>query len=152
MRHILTAFIIRKVFTMSRTDFDCSELDEYTEKMFQRVCKEYPQKAELFLKERLEDCKSEAISRSPYAEKKGKYKKSKHLKDSWKTKVYKKKTGHTFGVLRNTAPHSHLAENGHVAQNGRWVEGKHMLENTMTAQQPKIDRQIEKLVDDIFDL
>lgn len=136
---------------MSNTEFQIDELDEFTEKMFYKICKEYPKKAENLIKNHMNSAYEEVVSRTPYAEKKGKYKKSRHLKSQWKVKSFKK-PGHTFGVLRNSAPHAHLIEYGHVTKDGGFVEGVHMLENTITHMQPKVDKDIEYLVDKIFDL
>lgn len=135
---------------MSSAEFEMKELDEFTEKAYYQLCTDYPKVASKFMDKKLNECKSEARRRTPRSEKKPKkYKKSRHLQDCWRVKQFKK-PGKTFGVLMNNAPHSHLIEHGHVTKNGGFVEGVHMLENTMTHQQPKIDRDIEKLVDTVF--
>lgn len=126
------------------SEFEVRGLDEYTEKMFKRLTEEYPKEAEKLLKQQVGKCKAEALSRTP----KGPTGK---LKRSWKHK-FKIKKGHQFGVIMNNAPHAHLIENGHVTKNGGWVEGKHMLENTMTHQQPSIDKAIDNFVDKMLDI
>lgn len=134
------------------SSFEVRGLDEYTNKMLKRLTKEYPDITKSFLNQQINACKSEAQKRTPRAVKKPKkYKRSKHLQDNWKTTV-KIKNGQSFAVLKNDSPHAHLIENGHMTKNGGWVEGKHMLEYTMATQQPKIDKAIDKLIDDIFDL
>ena len=152
MKHISIVCSIKRVFIMSNTEFKCDELDEFTEKMFYKLCEQYPKKAENLMKNALNSCKEEVIVRTPRSVKKPKkYRRSKHLQDNWKT-INFKKPGKTFGVLKNSSPHAHLIEYGHVTQNGGFVEGVHMLENTMTHQQPKIDKDIEALVDSTFDI
>ncbi len=133
------------------SSFDINGFDEYTNKMLNRLSKEYPQTTKKFLERQIQSCKNEAINRTPKADKKPKqYRRSKHLKDSWKTQV-RVNSGKTYAILKNDAPHSHLIENGHITKNGGWWEGKHMLENTMTSRQPKIDAAIDRLIDEIFD-
>ena len=135
---------------MSNVEFDCKELDNYVEHMYYELCEDYPKIARRFMEKTVNTCAKEAARRTPRAAKKSKkYRRSRHLQDCWKGKTFNK-PGKTFGVVKNTAPHAHLIEHGHVTQNGGWVEGRHMLENTMTAQQPKVDKQIEKLVDHVF--
>lgn len=146
----------------SGTDFKCDGLNDFTEKMYYKICKEYPEKADKLVDKSLGECKAEVIARTPWAEKKNKkYKNSKHLRDSWEIQKMNKPEK-TFGALRNNAPHAHLIEYGHdIVTHGKkkssrkvigYAEGVHMLKNTMTHQQPKIDARIEKLVDEIFDL
>lgn len=124
-------------------EFDIRGLDDYTNRMFKRLTIEYPKEAEKLMKQTVGNCKAEAISRT----KRGP---TGNLKKRWKHKV-KSKPGKTLGIIQNTAPHAHLVENGHVTKNGGWVEGQHMLENTITNQQPKIDRAIEEFVDRMLD-
>ncbi|ENZ9528915.1 TPA: HK97 gp10 family phage protein [Clostridioides difficile] len=152
MKRILIVFSIKKVFTMSSTDFNANGLDDYTNKLFKRIVKEYPKKAEKLMNISLGKCKGEAIARTPKSDKKlKKYKRAKHMKDNWKTKV-QSKNGNCTGVLKNDSPHAHLIENGWVTKNGGYVEGKHMLQQTMEHQRAKIDKRIEKMVDETFDL
>ena len=131
------------------SSYDVRGLDEYTNKMLNKLSKEYPDKTKKFLEYHIGQCKSEAEYRTPKGKSKGR-KKSKHLKDNWKTKVAVK-NGKAHAVLRNASPHAHLIENGHITKNGGWWEGKHMLENTMTHRQPQIDKAIDKLIDEVFD-
>lgn len=152
MKHILIVCSIKRGFIMSNTEFSCEGLNEYTEKLFYKMCEEYPKEAENLMKNAINSCAEEVISRTPRSVKKPKrYRRSKHLQDRWKVKHFKK-PGKTFGVLKNSAPHAHLIEYGHATQNGGYVEGVHMLENTMTHQQPKIDADIEALVNKTFDI
>lgn len=133
------------------SSFDVSGLDSYTNKMVKRLTQDSPDIMESFLTKQITGCKNEAVSRTPRASKKNKnYKKSKHMQDNWKTSV-KVRKGNANATLSNKSPHAHLIENGHLTKNGGWVEGKHMLQNTMTSRQPRIDSAIEKLVDEIFD-
>lgn len=134
------------------SSFEVRGFDEFTNKMIKKLSKEYPQKTRALLQREIVQCKSEAEYRTPKASKKPKkYKKSKHLKDNWKTKV-SVSNGKSTAVLKNDSPHAHLIENGHITKDGGWWEGKHMLENTMTHRQPIIDRAIDKLIDETFDL
>lgn len=128
---------------MSDSNFNFGELDDWTEKMFKKLEVEYPQKAQQFLRDQVNQCKQEALYRTPKGS-------TGNLKKGWKVKIVKKK-GHYFGVLKNAAPHAHLIENGHITKNGGWWEGQHMLEKTMTNRQPFIDNAIQKLVDDVYD-
>lgn len=137
---------------MSNTEFKCDGLDEFTEKMYYKICDQYPKKAENFIKNTVNSCVEEVIQRTPRSVKKPKkYRRSKHLQDRWKGKTFKK-PGKSMGVIKNSAPHAHLIEYGHATQKGGYVEGVHMLENTMTHQQPKIDAAIEDLVNETFDI
>lgn len=132
------------------SSFEVRGLDEYTNRMVKRLTKEYPKVTESFLNKQINACKSEVESITPVAKKKPqKYKRSKHMKDNWKTSV-KVSNGRSIAILKNNSPHAHLIENGHMTKNGGWVEGKHMLVKTMTKRQPKIDKAIESLVDEIF--
>ncbi|MDS6258725.1 HK97 gp10 family phage protein [Clostridioides difficile] len=152
MKQILIVLFIKKEFTMSSTDFNTNGLDDYTNKLFKRIVKEYPQKAEKLMNTSLGKCKGEAIARTPKSDKKPKkYKRAKHMKDNWKTKV-QSRNGNCTGVLKNDSPHAHLIENGWVTKNGGYVEGKHMLQQTMEHQRAKIDKRIEKMVDETFNL
>lgn len=126
------------------SEFEVRGLDKYTEKMFTRLSKEYPKEAEKLLKQQVGKCKAEALARTPKGP-------TGNLRKGWKHK-FKTKKGHQFGVVMNSAPHAHLIENGHITKNGGWVEGKHMLENTMTHQQPSIDKAIDDFVDRMLDL
>lgn len=128
------------------SNFEVRGLDEYTNKMLRRIEKEYPKESEKFMKGIVGRCKAEAIARTP-VRKEGK---SRGTKKKWKHKIYKKK-GHCFGVVSNASSMVHLIESGHVAENGTYVEGAHMLENTMTNQQPKIDSEIDKFIDRMLD-
>ncbi len=131
--------------------FDVKGFDEYTNKMIKRFSKEYPEKTKSFLEKQIQGCKNEAVNRTPKSDKKPKkYKKSKHLKDNWKTSV-KVSKGNASGQLKNSSPHAHLIENGHFTKDGGWWEGKHMLENTMTSRQPKIDAAIDRFIDNVLD-
>lgn len=133
------------------SNFEVRGLDEYTNNMLNKLGKEYPNEVKKFLNSNIGRCKAEAISRTPKSKKKSKkHKRSKHLKDNWKTSV-KVSNGKANAVLKNASPHAHLIENGHITKNGGWVEGKHMLENTMTRQQPKIDAEIDKFIDKMLD-
>lgn len=133
------------------SSFEVRGLDEYTTRMFKKLTKDYPDISKSFLNNQIKGCKNEVESKTPRAIKKPKkYKRSKHLQDNWKTSV-KVRNGNASAVLKNDSPHAHLIENGHLTKNGGWVEGKHMLRNTMTRRQPKIDAAIDKLVDKIFD-
>lgn len=134
------------------SSFEVRGLDEYTNRILNKLSKEYPEKVESFLNYNIGQCKSEVEYRTPKSKKakKGKKKKGKKLKNNWKTKV-NVKNGKAYATLKNDLPHAHLIENGHITKNGGWWEGKHMLENTMTHRQPQIDRAIDKLVDEIFE-
>lgn len=125
------------------SEFDIRGLDDYTNKMFNKLTKEYPKESEKLLRQTVGKCKSEAIARTKVGP-------TGNLKKRWKHEI-KSKPGHSFGVIKNTAPHAHLVENGHISKNGGWVEGQHMLENTMTNQQPKIDQAIDKFIDKMLD-
>lgn len=125
------------------SDFDVRGLDQYTNRMLNRLSKEYPKEVEKFMKQTVGRAKGEAIART----KKGP---TGNLKKRWKHQV-KSKPGNCMGVIKNTAPHAHLRENGHFNKAGGWVEGDHMLENTMTSQQPKIDAEIDKFIDKMLD-
>ena len=57
---------------MSNTEFKCDELDEFTEKMFYKLCDQYPKKAENLMKNALNSCKEEVIVRTPRSVKKPK--------------------------------------------------------------------------------
>ena len=127
-------------------DFQVRGLDEYTNRMLRRIESKYPKEAEKFINGVVGKCKAEAIARTP-VRKEGK---SRNTKKKWKHKVYKKK-GHYFGVVSNGSKMVHLIESGHVAQNGTWVEGAHMLEKTMTNQQPRIDQEIDRFIDRMLD-
>lgn len=70
MKQILIVFFIKKVFTMSNTDFNMNGLDDYTNKLFKRIVKEYPKKAEKLMNISLGKCKGEAIARTPKSDKK----------------------------------------------------------------------------------
>ncbi len=131
---------------MSKNSFEIRGLDEYTSKMLIRIEKEYPKETEKFLNNIVGKCKAEAIARTP-VRKKGK---SRGTKKKWKHKVYAKR-GHCFGNISNGSKKVHLIENGHMATNGTWVEGAHMLENTMTNKQPWIDKEIDKFIDKMLD-
>lgn len=134
---------------MSNADIDMRELDEFVEHAYYEICEEFPNVAHRFMEKQVNKCKAEAKSRTPRSVKKPKkYKRSKHLQDCWKGITFKK-PGKTLGVLKNTAPHSHLINNGHVTKNGGFVKGVHMLENTMTYLQPSIDKNIEELVEEM---
>lgn len=124
-------------------DLDFSELDKYTQKMLKRLETEYPNEAMKFLTKHINLCKGEAQYRTPKGE-------TGKLKKGWRVKVTKKK-GKIFATIKNSQPHAHLIENGHMTKDGGWWEGKHMLENTMTNRQPFIDRDIDKLINQIFD-
>lgn len=126
------------------SDFDVKGLDKFTENMYQKIAKEYPKKAENLMKKSVGRCKAEAIART----KKGP---TGNLKKRWKHSIKVGKNSVT-GSIKNTAPHAYLRENGHFSKNGGWVEGDHMLGNTMTRQQPKIDADIEKLVDETLNI
>lgn len=128
------------------SDFQVRGFDEYTNRMLRKIEREYPQEAEKFLNRVVGKCKAEAIARTPVRSKG----KSRKTKKKWKHKI-KKKKGHYFGTISNSSKVGHLIENGHVAQNGTWVQGAHMLENTMTSKQPWIDAEIDKLIDRILD-
>ncbi|WP_276704229.1 HK97 gp10 family phage protein [Romboutsia ilealis] len=128
------------------SSFEVRGLDEYTNKMLIRIEKEYPKEAEKFINNIVGKCKAEVISRTP-VRKEGK---SRCTKKKWKHKIYKKK-GHYFGTISNASKKVHLIEGGHIAENGRWVEGAHMLENTMTNRQPWIDKEIDKFIDRMLD-
>ena len=133
------------------SSYEVRGLDDYTNRMLKKLSKEYPEKTKKFLEYQIGQCKAEAQYRTPKSSQKSKkYKKSKHLKDNWKTKVTVK-NGQAFAVLKNASPHAHLIENGHMTKDGGWWEGKHMLENTMTHRQPQIDKAIDKLIDEVFD-
>jgi hypothetical protein len=125
--------------------FKINGLDEYTKKMITRLEKEYPKQSKKFMEDIVTRCKNEAIERTP-VRKKGK---SRGTKKKWKQNIYSKK-GHCFGVVKNSSKMVHLIESGHMAENGTWVEGAHMLENTMTNQQPKIDRAIDSFIDEML--
>lgn len=129
---------------MSNDLIDFSGLDAWTEKVFEKLEKEYPEKVNDFLTKQMEQCKAEAV----YRTKKGP---TGNLKKAWKVKIIKR-NGHNFGVLKNSSPHAPLIESGHITKNGGWFEGHHMLEKTMTNRQPFIDKEIEKLVDEIYDI
>ena len=131
------------------SSFEVRGLDEYTNKMIKRLTSEYPHIAENFLKKQINVCKNEVESITPVAKKPKKYKRSKHLRDTWKTTV-KVSKGKNIAILRNSSPHAHLIENGHLTKNGGWIEGKHMLTKTMTKRQPLIDKAIENLIDEVF--
>jgi hypothetical protein len=126
--------------------FEIKGLDEYTKNMITRLEKEYPVEVGRFMEDIVVRCKNEAIQRTP-VRKEGK---SRGTKKKWKHSVTNKK-GHCFGVIKNSSKMVHLIESGHIAENGTWVEGAHMLENTMTNQQPKIDRAIDSFIDEMFD-
>ena len=133
------------------SSYEVRGLDEYTNKMVKRLAKESPKMMKSFLETQINGCKNEVIPKTPRATKKPKkYKRSKHMQDNWKT-IVKVENGRCFAVLKNNSPHAHLLENGHLTKNGGWVEGKHMLENTMTSRQPKIDKAIDTLINQIFD-
>ncbi|EGT4532626.1 HK97 gp10 family phage protein [Clostridioides difficile] len=137
---------------MSSTDFNTNSLDDYTNKLFKRIVKEYPKKAEKLMNISLGKCKGEAIARTPKSDKKPKkYKRAKHMKDNWKTKA-QARNGNYTGVLKNDSPHAHLLENGWSIKNGGYIEGKHILQQTMEHQRAKIDKRIEKMVDETFNL
>lgn len=131
---------------MSRTEFNVDGLYENINQIL-KIEKSYPKEANKFINNVLGKCKAEVIARTP-VRKKGK---SKKTKKKWKHKVHKRGDRH-FGVLSNSSENIYLIENGHVAQNGRWIEGAHMLENTITNKQPWIDREIEKFVDKMLDV
>ena len=124
-------------------EYSIKGLDDYTSKMFNKLGKEYPKEVKKFMRTTVNNCKKEALSRTP----KGK---TGNLKKGWRTSV-RAKAGNCMGSITNKAPHAHLLENGHFDKAGGWVEGVHMLENTMTNQQPKIDKSIEEFVDDMLD-
>lgn len=54
---------------------------------------------------------------------------------------------------RKVAPHTHLIENGHkVVRNGKvvgWVEGKHMYRNALNELANELERDAEKMLDDL---
>ncbi|UEL47353.1 HK97 gp10 family phage protein [Terrisporobacter hibernicus] len=128
------------------SEFDVRGLDEYTNRMLRQIENKYPKEAEKFINKVVGRCKAEAIARTPVRQKG----KSKKTKKKWKHKVYKKR-GNYFGVVSNASNKIHLIENGHVAENGTWVEGAHMLENTITNQQPRIDQEIDRFIDKMLD-
>ncbi|SJO77864.1 Uncharacterised protein [Clostridioides difficile] len=143
---------IKKVFTTSNTDFNVGGLDNYTNRIINRLAKEYPKEAKKLMNGIVGGCKGEAIARTPKSDKKPKkYRRSKHMKDNWKTKVTQKK-GNCMGLLKNNSPHAHLQENGWSTKNGGYVEGKHMLQQTMEHQSPKIDKKVDKFLDKMFNL
>lgn len=126
------------------SEFDVRGLDEYTNRMFNKLTKQYPKEAKKLMQQTVGKCKAEALARTPEGP-------TGNLKKGWKHQI-NSRTGNIFGVVKNTAPHAHLLESGHITKSGGWVEGKHMLENTMTNQQPKIDKSIEDFVDKILDI
>ena len=129
--------------------FEIKGLDDYTANMMRVLEDEYPKMVEKFIEKELNRCLNEVKERTPEG-KKAKSK-SKKLKEGWKVEIKKRKdNGRCYGRLKNARPHAHLIENGHITKNGGFVPGVHMLENTMTHQQPKIDRNIESLVDEVF--
>lgn len=125
------------------SDFNVRGLDDYTNRMFNRFTKEYPKEAEKLMKRTVGRCKGEALARTPMGA-------TGNLKKRWKHQI-KSKSGNCTGIIKNTAPHAHLIENGHITKNGGWVEGKHMLENTINNQQPKIDSDIDNFIDKMLD-
>lgn len=83
-------------------------------------------------------------------------KKSKHMKDRWKSEV-KGISGNDLEYdLFSTAPHFHLVERGHakVTPGGRvvgFVPGKHFFQKTVQQFQAsgEVDKQLEKFMKDI---
>lgn len=129
-------------------DLDFSELDSFTEKMWDKVNRDYPEKAEKVVKKCVYRAKNVAKNNTPVR----KYGQSTRTKDKWVGSV-KKRSNKTLGIVKLRSRKGHLIEHGHIdADTGAFVEGAHMLERTMTGEQPKIDRDIEKMVDDIFNL
>lgn len=129
-------------------DLDYSGLDAYTEKLWHRVEKEYPEESKKLVRKCAYRARSVAKNNTPVR----KYGKSTRTKDKWVTSVRNKKNK-TLGIIRLNSNKGHLIEYGHIDKNtGAFIEGAHMLEKTMAGEQPKIDRDIEKLVDEIFDL
>lgn len=135
-------------------------------KAFERCEKKYPDKADAFLMSQGQAVNKRTKSLTPVRTKK--------LRNSWRLKKVKVYKGGKVRVVRiqSAAPHAHLIEQGHeivrggrtrergrnlnraqrlargIASGGR-VEGKHMLEKSISEAQASFESGAKKLLDNI---
>lgn len=124
------------------SNLDFSELDEWTEKIWNKAQNEYPAKA----KKVIEKCCKRAVNTAK-ANTPEQAEGSTHTKKKWKYKVSKKNKKGTMGKIFLASKKGHLIEFGHVAANGRFVEGAHMLEKTLATEENAIKTEISTFVD-----
>lgn len=133
---------------MADVEFSVSGLDDFVLDLFRKCEEKYPRESQEMVKECVKRCKQTAAANTP-VRKKGK---SSKTKSKWRQKV-KRSDKKTLGIVYLKSGKGHLIENGHIdSDTGRFVPGAHMLEKTMAQEQPRIDRDIEKLVERVFDL
>jgi len=146
-------------------DIDVFGFDEL-EKAFKRCEKNYPNQADAFLMAQGQAVNKKTKSLSPVRTKK--------LRNSWKLKKVKLYKSGKVRVVRiqSAAPHAHLIEYGHEIvrggktrergrklnrvqrsvrgiKSGGFVEGKHMLEKSMSEAQSSFESGAKKLLDRI---
>lgn len=134
------------------------------EKAFKRCEKNYPNQADAFLMAEGQAVNKKTKSLTPVRTKK--------LRNSWRLKKVKQYKSGKVRVVRiqSTAPHAHLVELGHeVVSGGRtrergrtlnrvqrsargiksggYVEGKHMLEKSISEARTKFESGAQKMLD-----
>lgn len=138
------------------------------EKAFKRCEKRYPSEADAFLMAQGQAVNKRTKALTPV--------KTKKLRNSWRLKKVKLYKDGKVRVVReqSAAPHAHLIELGHeIVRGGRtrergrklnrvqlnargiktggYVEGKHMLEKSLSEAQSKFESGAKKLLDKITD-
>lgn len=151
---------------MART-VDVFGFDEL-EKAFKRCEKRYPNAADAFLMAEGQAVNKRTKALTPVRTRK--------LRNSWRLKKVKLYKGGKVRVVREqtTAPHGHLVELGHEAvrggrsrergrklnrvqrsargiSSGGYVEGKHMLEKSLSEARSKFESGAKKMLDSLTD-
>lgn len=136
------------------------------EKAFKRCEKRYPNEADAFLMAQGQAVNKRTKALTPVRTKK--------LRNSWRLKKVKLYKGGKVRVVReqSTAPHAHLIELGHEIvrgcrtrergrklnriqrsargiSSGGYVEGRHMLEKSLSESQSRFESGAKKLLDKI---
>ncbi len=127
-------------------EVDCSSFIDGIE----LVKKAYPKKVEKFMLNEGNKLKRRTLKNV----KKKVKKKTGNYEESIKRGKHYIYGGKSSVRVYSDAPHAHLIEYGHVQQtrNGeKFVEGKHIIENSKKEFQPKYEQDTEKFFDGILD-
>lgn len=137
------------------------------EKDFKKLINKYPDSADAFLMAQGRSVNKRVKQLTPV--------KTRKLRNSWRLKKVKLYKGGTVRVVREqtTAPHGHLIEDGHEIvrggktrergrklnrvqrsvrgiKSGGFVEGKHMLEKTMSEARNRFTIDAQKMLDKLL--
>lgn len=121
---------------------------EELQRQFAEVEKKAPERIEAKVNEVLEEVKEETKEKTPEGA-------TKNLKKSFKVEKATRYGKTYHGKVYNNAPHSHLIEDGHriVRPAGNemgWVEGTHMLKNTVKEVDSRLTSNLNKWVPELY--